>query len=281
MEKKIYIIIILLLFISSASAQVAGGAIKRPTKKPDTNKEFQKRETNKHKTIGQESKRTINIYPTGYANGYGYVDLGLPSGTLWACCNIGANNPVDYGNYFAWGETEPQKSYDWESYKWSKSGEYTITKYCSHSEYGYKKFTDEKTELDLEDDAAFINLGNGWRMPSKEQFEELLNNKYTTSEWIMINEIKGRLIISKRNNNSIFLPAAGYRNGRQLINTTPFGGYWARTLSSEISVFNNLLYGADCLFLNDCKETVLTPYFISHDGNRYNGRSVRPVRVTK
>ena len=86
-----------------------------------------------------------------------WVDLGLPSGTLWATCNVGANAPEEYGDYFAWGETAPKDYYDWSTYKWCKGSYNTMTKYCTNSSYGYNGFTDGKTELDPEDDAAWFN----------------------------------------------------------------------------------------------------------------------------
>ena len=87
-------------------------------------------------------------------SGHDYVDLGLPSGTLWATCNVGASSPEEYGDYFAWGETETKEDYGWNTYKWCEGIEFQLTKYCYDSSYGYNGFTDYKRELDLEDDAA-------------------------------------------------------------------------------------------------------------------------------
>ena len=78
-------------------------------------------------------------------DGHEYVDLGLPSGTLWATCNVGADTPEGYGDYFAWGETEPKEVYSWETYKWCNGDEYSMTKYCTNSQYGYNGFTDGST----------------------------------------------------------------------------------------------------------------------------------------
>ena len=100
-----------------------------------------------------------------------WVDLGLPSGTLWATCNVGADNPEDYGDYFAWGETEPKVIYNWSTYKWCNGSVNTMTKYCTDSGYGT---VDNKTELDPADDAATVNWGTSWRMPTLEQLDELL-----------------------------------------------------------------------------------------------------------
>ena len=130
-----------------------------------------------------------------------YVDLGLPSGTLWATCNVGASKPEEYGNYFAWGETTTKSTYEWGTYKYSS------------------------------DDAATANWGSGWQMPSLEQFFELYNSSYTTTTWTTLNGVKGRKITSKSNRNSIFLPAAGYCNGTSLTNVGN-GYYWSRSLGT-------------------------------------------------
>ncbi len=103
-------------------------------------------------------------------NGHDYVDLGLPSGTFWATCNVGAMNPEDYGDYFAWGETEPKSYYDWSTYKYCNGSSSTITKYCSDSEYGT---VDNKYTLEAIDDAATVNWGGDWRIPTIEEQAEL------------------------------------------------------------------------------------------------------------
>ena len=99
-------------------------------------------------------------------DGHAYVDLGLPSGTLWATCNVGASSPEEYGDYFAWGETEPKNDYNWSTYKYCKGSSTTMTKYCTSSSYGT---VDNKTELEPSDDAATVNWGSNWQMPSLEQ----------------------------------------------------------------------------------------------------------------
>lgn len=202
-----------------------------------------------------------------------YVDLGLPSGTLWATCNIGADTPEDYGDYFAWGETkgynEGKTNFDWSTYKWCEGSESTMTKYCTNSSYGYEGFTDDKTELDLEDDAAYVNWGPAWRMPSKEQFDELINNNYTTTEWTTQNGVIGLKIMSKTNGNSIFLPAAGLRDGSSLnayADVGSFGIYWSRTLSSGDDSYDAGILNIDSSYIST-----------SNDARLY-GQSVRPVR---
>ena len=164
-----------------------------------------------------------------------YVDLGLPSGTLWATCNIGANNPEDYGDYFAWGETAPREVYNWGNYKWFKLYEdssFEVTKYCTDSEYGT---VDGKTELDPEDDAAYVNWGASWRMPTQEQMKELMSNcRY--GRWTTQNGVKGYLLTGN-NGNTIFFPAAGYRWGNSLKYAGSEGNYWSRTLCSDDPAF--------------------------------------------
>jgi len=151
-----------------------------------------------------------------------WVDLGLPSGTLWATCNIGANSPEERGDYFAWGETEPKDYYDWNTYKWCNGSEYTLTKYCNKSSYGT---VDNKTELDPEDDAAYVNWGPSWRMPTSEQRQEL--SQSCSWQWTTVNDVNGYLVTGC-NGNSIFLPAAGYSHS----SVDNIGYYWLRSLNS-------------------------------------------------
>ena len=105
-----------------------------------------------------------------------YVDLGLPSGLLWATCNVGADRPWDYGDFFAWGETSPKSEYSWATYKHARGESKSLTKYCYSSSYGYNGFTDYRYTLELSDDAAYINMGSGWRMPTADEFYELATN---------------------------------------------------------------------------------------------------------
>ena len=106
-------------------------------------------------------------------NGHEFVDLGLPSGTLWATCNIGADTPEDYGDYFAWGETEPKEIYDWKSYKYGRflNERYELNKYCTDSVYGLDGFVDNLTILEPVDDVVRIYWGADWRMPTIEEWE--------------------------------------------------------------------------------------------------------------
>ncbi len=144
---------------------------------------------------------------TAVYNGHEYIDLGLPSGIKWATCNVGATTPAEYGDYFAWGETEPKDFYNWNTYKHCvENGDYySVNSYCPNSDIGVE---DNRTILDAEDDAASANWGGTWRMPTKKEQEELLNN--CIWEWTSQNGKFGYKIISKINGNSIFLPAAGF-----------------------------------------------------------------------
>ena len=137
------------------------------------------------------------------------VDLGLS--VKWASVNIGANKPEEYGDYFAWGETEPKKSYDYSTYKWLQGKYYTLTKY--NTDYDFGNTIDNKIVLDKEDDAAVANWGGSWRMPTVTECIELNENCIWTP--ITQNGVKGYQIKSKKNGNTIFLPAAGsYSQGR-------------------------------------------------------------------
>ena len=205
-----------------------------------------------------------------------YVDLGLPSGTLWATCNIGASSPEEYGNYYAWGEihgdyyawdgTSPKNEYNWSTYKYCKGSSDTMTKYCIHNDYGYNGFTDGLTELLPEDDAATANWGSGWRMPSRDQCQELINSNYTTTKWTTLNGKYGRKITSKSNGKSVFLPAAGYRTDASFNLIGSHGYYCTRSLNTKNS---SIAYHLD-FYSND----VNTDYSLS----RCYGQSVRPVR---
>ena len=194
------------------------------------------------------------------------IDLGLPSGTKWANMNVGASKPEDYGLYFAWGETVGYSSdtgdghrFDWENYKWCNGSGKTLTKYCTTSDYGT---VDNKMVLDLEDDAAYLNWGNKWRMPTITEIQELLDN--TTSEWTTQNGVYGRKFTSKSNGNAVFLPAAGYRYGSRLRNQSTDGYYWSSSLSESGQDF--------ALYLSFDSGSQGT-----YGEDRYYGYSVRPV----
>ena len=212
--------------------------------------------------VKTECQVTVLNGNSGTLDGHVYVDLGLPSGTLWATCNVGANSPEEYGDYFAWGETKPKSYYGWGTYKYSNG---TMTKYCTSSEYGA---VDNKTELEPSDDAATVNWGVDWQMPSLEQFEELINSSYTTTTLTTMNGKYGRKITSKSNGNSIFLPVAGYRYDTSLGGAGSYGYYWSRSLNTSGS--------SNAYYLYFGSSNVNTS-----NGSRYYGQSVRPVRVKK
>ena len=196
-------------------------------------------------------------------NGHTYVDLGLPSGTLWATCNVGATTPEGYGDYFAWGETQTKSTYNWSTYRYCNGSYYTLTKYCNNSDYGYNGFTDNLTILQPGDDAATANWGNGWCMPTRAQWEELYQN--TTNSWATQNGVNGR-VFTAANGNSLFLPAAGYRWDSELDYAGSHGYYWSRSLNTGYPsrAWNFIFYSDDCGMYSY--------------GYRDRGFSVRPVR---
>ena len=136
-------------------------------------------------------------------NDHEAVDLGLS--VKWATCNVGAESPEEYGGYYAWGETEEKSDYNWSNYKWCDGSYNSITKYCTNSCYGR---VDNKTVLDPEDDVAHDKWGDGWRMPTLDEIEELCN--MCTWERTILNGVEGYKVTGP-NGNSVFLPAAGYR----------------------------------------------------------------------
>lgn len=198
-----------------------------------------------------------------------WVDFGLPSGTLWATCNVGADCPEEYGDYFAWGETKPKEDYSWETYLYCEGSFFTLTKYCTDSSYGYGGHTDSLTELLPEDDAATVNWGNEWRTPSLEQCMELRDDNFTTTTWTTLNGTEGIIITSNSNGNSIFLPAARLLIGKEYYDGSPhyiYGDYWSSTVDA----------------VNPCNAYVTNFAADSIDYSDYRtrevGRSIRPVR---
>ena len=188
-------------------------------------------------------------------NGHEYVDLGLPSGLLWATCNVGANAPEEYGDYFAWGETDPAPNNDYSSSNCPTYG-------LSISQLQSQGYIDSEGNLTAQYDAATANWGGDWRMPTYAELKELLNN--CTWTWTTQNGVKG-YNVEGPNGNSIFLPAAGYRNGSSLGYAGSYGYIWSSTPYESTSNFAYYLYfSSDILGMND-------------GSRRYNGRSVRPV----
>lgn len=200
----------------------------------------------------------------GSYNGHDYVDLGLPSGTLWATCNVGATTPDGYSEYFAWGETQPKTVYDWSTYKYCNGYYDQLTKYCNNYNYGYNGFTDNLTMLLPEDDAATVNWGSGWRMPTYYEWNELLD--YCTQMWTDQPGVNG-LLLTAPNGNSIFLPAAGHRIGSGINFAGINGVYWSSSLHSDSP---NLAW--DFYFLSDVSGMDGYNFYY-----RDYGRSVRAV----
>ena len=186
-------------------------------------------------------------------SGHEWVDLGLPSGLKWATCNVGANSPEEYGDYFAWGETETKTDYSWDTYKFTTDGGSTFTKYTE---------TDGKTTLDPEDDAAAVNWGGKWRMPTDDEWTELREN--CTWTWTSLNGVNGYEVKSNANGNSIFLPAAGYPSDDGLDDAGNYGYYWSSSLITD-----DPSYAWDVYFLS-------VGVGRGSDG-RCLGQSVRPV----
>ncbi len=192
-------------------------------------------------------------------NGHKFVDLGLPSGLLWAETNIDAESAADYGKYFAWGETTSKSRYTWETYKYGTS-EDNLTKYNS---------TDGKTVLDKEDDAAYVNWGDSCRMPTINEFAELRDNNNCTWTWTSQtnssgSEVEGYKVTSTKNGNSIFMPAVGFYYGDNIRNTKVNGGYWSTSLDSSTGRFAFNLY-FDSYTTSDSKTL------------RFGGYAIRPV----
>ena len=198
-------------------------------------------------------------------NGYEFVDLGLS--VKWATCNVGAENPEDYGNYYAWGETEAIANYNsWSGYKWGNGSQKALTKYCTLSTYGKK---DGLGTLELEDDAARVNCGGTWRMPTSTECKELLKKDNCDWKWTTVNDVYGYLVTSKitgYTDKSIFLPAAGYSDGYvyKPVKAGQSGFYWSSSLHLAEPIFAyDLNFGKD--------------YASFSSEKRYLGFSVRPV----
>lgn len=208
-----------------------------------------------------------------------YVDLGLPSGTLWATCNIGADNPWDFGEYYAWGETTPKTRYSWNNYKYAANGDdQQLTKYCTFSaEYGFNGFVDNITVLQPSDDAATANWGSEWRMPTEKEWDELKKQ----CEWIWTENYKGKgkngYLVS-RNGNQIFIPAAGYR-GYSFNNANTEGNYWTSTLysSPECALELRFFYSSP----ESAFDLNYTNFVFPQMSYRSVGQSIRAVRSKK
>ncbi len=204
------------------------------------------------------------------SNGHQYVDLGLPSGTLWATCNIGASSPEESGYFYAWGETASKDSYTWSTYKWCdgddcSSSDQTLTKYCDRGGYG---IIDGKISLELEDDAAHVNWGGDWHIPTQEQFQELMD--YCTVERIDIeNTDKEGYKFTSANGKSIILPYAGRRRDDSFSSSQFY--YWSANLYMTSEASSNHCTDVQCLRPAGSEETKLS------SADRYYGLPIRPV----
>ncbi|MBQ3805712.1 MAG: dockerin type I repeat-containing protein [Prevotella sp.] len=225
---------------------------------------------------------------TDSANGHVYVDLGLS--VKWATCNVGADNPWDYGDYFLWGDTEPKSDYSWQTYKWCDNSYNTMTKYNTKSDYGK---VDDKITIVLSDDAAAVNWHGAWRMPTYEEQKALCDSCYW--EWTtnynergvsgyIVYKVKDPADRGKKNHSRetsketvttlgtyslsdahIFLPAAGRRDASHLDDAGLMGCYWSTSLYSfDPYKAYNMAFLPNTVYYN-------------RDSIRYYGLSVRPV----
>ena len=194
----------------------------------------------------------------------GYVDLGLPSGNLWAECNLGASSPEAYGDYYAWGEVKPKQEYTKSNHKWYKEGA---------PSQGFTKYNNEDGKLTLEDedDAVIQKLGNGWRTPTLADFRELTNQKYTTIEKTTLNGVAGYQITSKKNGKSIFIPCAGFKNSEKPQTRAISDDEEVAVCMTNLRRIDNMVYNAwTFAFQNDR---------IGRYGKRRpDGISIRPVK---
>jgi len=228
--------------------------------------------------VEASKKYILTLKVTEAAPSLKAVDLGLPSGTKWANMNVGATTETDYGDYFAWGEVTPKYSslnpltwkegysdgYDWSTYKWCNGTSTTLTKYNTKATYG--TVVDNKTVLDPEDDAAYVNMGSQWRMPTAAEFRELINN--TTHAWVT--NYKGSGVNGftfTGNSHTIFLPAAGYLDDTNLSGQGRYGHYWSSSIYENSPYFGPFLSFGDSGSFN-----------VSINGGRCYGYGVRAVK---
>lgn len=206
------------------------------------------------------------------ASTHAYVDLGLPSGLLWATCNVGANSPEEYGDYFAWGETSPyysnQNPITWKD---GKLGGYCWQSYCENLdfvEWNPVPYGNDNI-LTCEYDAASVNWGGEWKMPTNEDWQELIDN--TESEWTNLNGVYGQLFTSKIENHigaMLFLPASGCFNGTTISRFGDAGGYWSSSL------FSSHPYTYNAYIISFASDMDVNPPFYYE---RFDGFSIRPV----
>ena len=194
-------------------------------------------------------------------NGHEFVDLGLPSGTKWATCNVGATTPEGFGNYYAWAETSPKDYYSWDNYIYCDGIGSRITKYATG--YSYSQDPDGLTVLEMSDDVARVDWGGSWRIPTEEEMTELIINSNWT--WATQNGVSGYKVTSTVNGNSIFLPATGAK-GDGYVSNQEYAYYWTNSIRSIVNNSANALY-------------YINAYAPTSTGNlsRCSGASVRAV----
>ena len=188
------------------------------------------------------------------------IDLGLPSGTLWASCNLGASAPEGIGDRYAWGETQSKSYYDWDNYKWCNGTYNSLTKYCSKSYYGT---VDNKLKLDDEDDVAIVLLGKGWHMPDNVQMQELIDNCSWSSE--SLNGVAGYRVTGP-NSNSIFIPENGQFDESGIM--------WSSHVFLWTSETDGSYYAYRCEYYTGA---VSDRYVVASANHRHDGLCVRPV----
>ena len=248
--------------ISSSGDNQPSVVVTTPDPPKQTVPDKQPVQSNNTSTITQPVQQPQQ--PTITKEEHEWVDLGLPSGTLWATCNVGASSPEEYGDYFAWGEISKKSKYDWVAYKYCNNGDSRkISKYCTMNTYGNNGYADSRIMLERYDDAANQSWGNEWCIPTKKQWLEL-HNKCTWT-WTTRNGKKG-YDVRGPNYTSIFLPAAGYCRNSDFQLVDYHGQYWS-------SLLNETAPQGACF-------TDFGSNFVDSDGVGYRdeGRSIRPVR---
>ena len=206
-------------------------------------------------TVG-DAKVNVSEDKAKSSDGVEAVDLGLS--VKWANMNVGAKKESGFGTYFAWGETQPKEYYSWKTYAWSRGDSQFLTKYST---------TDKRTQLALADDAARTNLGGEWRMPTVDEYEELIAN--CTWQWITKDGVNGYKVTSKKTGNSIFLPITGFRYYGDIQFRAISGIYWT---SSLYTANPNKAW---CLEFNFSDVKV---HYGNLSSNRFSGRCIRAVR---
>ena len=233
----------------------------------------------------------LSIVFASYAdnNNGDVVDLGLPSGVKWATCNVGATNPWDYGNHYAWGETDVKDDYSFETYKYCKGTLRSFTKYCYDAFCGNDGFTDTLTTLEAVDDVATAFLGSDYSMPTNAEWNELGSQCYWVWTYNYNNQnVSGYIVYKAKtegdkgtkvyadgtpsasyslSDTHIFLPAAGYRYSTRLYQVGSYGKYWTASLGEKFSD------GAFFYFFSDSSRVNLL-----NIDSRVCGFSIRPVR---